>query len=178
MAIYTALQSHLRWVVIFHMTSLVGMYNVPRGVLPKWHLLLQSYDPVAITLGCQLASFYHLHLLFYLLRYHFKCPFSPVRKVFGRPFVKLFALCHQTVVCLSGPVCPVCLSVTLVYCGQTVGWIRMKLGMQVGLGRGHMVLDRDPAPPPKKGVEPHFSAHVCCDQMAAWIKMPCHLVWR
>jgi len=28
--------------------------------------------------------------------------------------------------CLS-----VCLSVTLVYCGQTVGWIKMKLGMQV-----------------------------------------------
>jgi len=27
-----------------------------------------------------------------------------------------------------------CLSVTLVYCGQTVGWIKMKLGVQVGLG--------------------------------------------
>jgi len=25
------------------------------------------------------------------------------------------------------------LSVTLVYCGQTVGWIRMLLGMEVGL---------------------------------------------
>jgi len=42
--------------------------------------------------------------------------------------------------------CPVCLSVclsllsvlplTLVYCVQTVGWINMKLGMQVGLGPG------------------------------------------
>ena len=29
--------------------------------------------------------------------------------------------------------CPVCLSVNLVHCGQTVGWIKMKLGMQVGL---------------------------------------------
>ena len=46
--------------------------------------------------------------------------------VFGRPFVKRFALCYRTVVspvvsvlsCLS---CPVCLSVTLVYCGQTDG---------------------------------------------------------
>jgi len=39
--------------------------------------------------------------------------------------------------------CPVCLSVlsvTLVYCGQTVGRMKMKLGMQVGLGRGHIVL--------------------------------------
>jgi len=53
--------------------------------------------------------------------------------------------------CLS--VCPV-LSVTLVYCGQTVGWIKMKLGMQVGLGSGHIVLDGDAAPLPKKGAEP------------------------
>jgi len=35
-------------------------------------------------------------------------------------------------------VCPVSLSVTLVYCGQTVGWIKVKLGMQVGLGPGHI----------------------------------------
>jgi len=50
--------------------------------------------------------------------------------------------------------CLSCLSVTLVYYGQTVGWIKMKLGMQVGLGPGHIVLDGDPAPLPKKGTEP------------------------
>ena len=44
--------------------------------------------------------------------------------------------------CLS---CPV-LSVTLIYCGQTVEWIKMPLGMEVGLGPGHNVLDGDPAP--------------------------------
>ena len=44
--------------------------------------------------------------------------------------------------CLS---CPV-RSVTLMYCGQTVGRIKMKLGKQVGLGPGHIVLDGDPAP--------------------------------
>ena len=65
--------------------------------------------------------------------------------IFGRPFVKRFALCYQTVVCLSVCLsCPV-LSVTLVYCGQTVGWIKMKLGMQIGLGPGYTVLDGDPA---------------------------------
>jgi len=37
------------------------------------------------------------------------------------------------------------LSVTLVHCGQTVGWIKMKLGMLVGLGPGHIVLGGDPA---------------------------------
>jgi len=44
-----------------------------------------------------------------------------------------------------------CLSVTLVYCGQMVGWIKMKLGMDVGLGPGHIVLDGDPTP---KGAQP------------------------
>ena len=63
--------------------------------------------------------------------------------VFGRPFVKRFALCYQTVVLsvLS------CLSVTFVHCGQTAGWINMKLGMVVGLALGHIALDGDPAPP-------------------------------
>jgi len=59
-----------------------------------------------------------------------------------------------------------------VYCGQTVGWIKMKLGMEVGLSPGHIVLDRDP---PKRGTlaqPPHFSVHVCCGQTAGWIKMP------
>ena len=69
--------------------------------------------------------------------------------------------------CLS-----VCLSVTFVHCGQTVGRIKMKLGMQVGFGRGHYVLDGDPAPLPKGGRSPQFLAHICCSQMAGWIKMP------
>jgi len=33
-----------------------------------------------------------------------------------------------------------------VCCGQTVGWIKMALGVEVGLGPGHIVLDGDPAP--------------------------------
>jgi len=52
---------------------------------------------------------------------------------------------------LSCPVLSVCLTVTLVYCGQTVGSIKMKLGMPVGLRPGHIVLHGDPAPPPQKG---------------------------
>ena len=47
----------------------------------------------------------------------------------------------------------------------------MKLGLQVGLVPGHIVLDGDPAPSPK-GHSPRFSAHICCGQMAVWIKMP------
>ena len=43
-----------------------------------------------------------------------------------------------------------------------------KLGMQVGLGPGHIVLDGDLASLPKKGAEPppQFSAHVYCGQTA------------
>jgi len=40
------------------------------------------------------------------------------------------------------------LSVTLVYCGQKVAWIKIKLGMQADLGPGYIVLDGDPAPFP------------------------------
>ena len=70
--------------------------------------------------------------------------------------------------------CPVSvfLSVTLVYCGQTVGWIKMALGMEVGLGAGHIVLDGDPAPSPKRGQSPQFSANVRCGQTDGWTKMP------
>jgi len=90
--------------------------------------------------------------------------------LFGRSFVKQFTLSYRTVilsVCLS-----VSLSVTLVYCGQTVRWIRMKPGMQVGLDPGHIVLDRDPTPPKKGAQLTKFPAHVCCGQTAGWIKMP------
>ena len=59
---------------------------------------------------------------------------------------------------------------TLVYCGQTVGWIKMKLGLQVGIDPGHIVLDGDPALAPQKGHSPQFSAHICCGQTAGWIK--------
>jgi len=46
----------------------------------------------------------------------------------------------------------------------------MKLGMEVGLGPGHIVLDGDPAPHPK-GHSPQLSAHVYCGQTSGWIKM-------
>ena len=82
----------------------------------------------------------------------------------GRPFVKRFALCYRTVVLCV-------LSVTM-YCDQTVGQIKMKLGMQIGLDPDHTVLHGDQAPPPPKAQPLKFSAHICCGQMAGWIKMP------
>ena len=69
--------------------------------------------------------------------------------------------CPVLSVCLS------CLSVTLVYCGKMVGWIKIKLGMGVGLNPSHIVLDL-----PRKEHNLQFLAHVCCGQTARWIKMP------
>jgi len=62
-----------------------------------------------------------------------------------------------------------CLSVTLVHCGQTVGWIKMALGMEIGLVPGHTVLDGDPAPPRHGNghSSSHFSAHICFSQTDA-----------
>jgi len=50
----------------------------------------------------------------------------------------------------------------------------MPLGMEIGLGPGHTVLDVDPASPPQKKGDAarQFWAHVCCGQTAGWIKMP------
>jgi len=83
-----------------------------------------------------------------------------------------FTLCCHTIICLSCLLCLSVLSVMVVYCGQTVGWIKVKLGMQVGLGPAHIVLNGDPAHASQKGYSPPFSAHACCGQTATWIKMP------
>jgi len=52
------------------------------------------------------------------------------------------------------------------------GWIKMPLGMEVGLGPGDFVLDGDPAPPPQKGSRaPNFRI-VYYAQTVGCIKMP------
>ena len=81
------------------------------------------------------------------------------RPIFSeREFTLTFAICCRPSVCLS--------SVTLVYCCQTVRWIKVKLALEVGLGPSHIVLGGDPASLSKKGTAPQFSAHVCCRQTA------------
>jgi len=61
-----------------------------------------------------------------------------------------------------------------VYCGQTAGWIKTQLGMEVGLGPGHIVLGEDQAPP-KRGAQPSPIFGPCLlwpngwtDQDATW----------
>ena len=52
-------------------------------------------------------------------------------------------------------------------------WIKMSLGMDVGLRPRDFMLDGDPAPPSQKGAEPppKFSAHFYCGQTAGWMKL-------
>ena len=91
-------------------------------------------------------------------------------------FSKVFwaTVCKTVHPMLSDP-CPVCLFVCDVRALWPNGWTtKMKLGMQVGLSPGHIVLDGDPATPPQRGTAPQFSAHICrgqngcMDQDATW----------
>ena len=44
----------------------------------------------------------------------------------------------------------------MVFCDQTVGWIKMPLDTEVGLGPGDTVLDGDPAPSTERGIAAHL----------------------
>ena len=72
------------------------------------------------------------------------------------PFSFWATVCKTARPMLSDP-CPVCLSVCLsvmlVYCSQTVKWIKMPLRAEIGFGPVDIVLDGDPALPEGKGTE-------------------------
>jgi len=81
-------------------------------------------------------------------------------------------LSDRCLLCLS------VLSVTFVHCGQTTEWIKMKLGMQVGLGPDHIVLDGGPVPAPLKWQSPRLNFRPI-SVVAKWLHgSRCHLVWR
>jgi len=65
------------------------------------------------------------------------------------------------------------LSVTLMYCGQMVGWIKMPLATEVGLGLGNIVRWA-PSSSPRNGAQqsPDFLSHVYCGQTDGWIRIP------
>ena len=63
---------------------------------------------------------------------------------------------------------------THICCGHMAAWIKMSLGVDLGLAPGDFVLDGDPVlPSPIRDRPPlQFSTHFYCDQTAACIKMP------
>ena len=64
-----------------------------------------------------------------------------------------------------------------VYCGQTAGWIKMALGMEVRLDQGHIMVDGTQLPSPKRGQSPlNFRPiFIVAKRLDA---SRCHLVWR
>jgi len=73
--------------------------------------------------------------------------------------------------------CRVCL-LTLVYCGQTAGWIKMPLDTEVGLGPGHIVLGGTQLPP-KKWAQPATPSFRPMSVVAKQLDgSRCHLVRR
>jgi len=78
-----------------------------------------------------------------------------------------------TLSCVTDPV----LSVTLVYCGQTVGRIKMKLGMVVDRVPDHIVLDGNPASPQKgHSPLPNFQPMFVVAKRLDGLR--CHLIWK
>jgi len=58
------------------------------------------------------------------------------------------------------------------------GWIKMPLGLEVGLGPGEFVLDGDPAPLPKMGRKPVPNFRPM-SIVAKWLDVSrWHLAWR
>ena len=87
--------------------------------------------------------------------------------VFGQPFVKRFALCSMlSDRCLS------VLSVCDVRALWPNGWMDQDETWHAGRPRPWPHCVRwGPSSPSPKGAQPsQFSAHICCSQMAAWIK--------
>ena len=99
------------------------------------------------------------------------CATILLQTVFGRPFVKRFALCYQTAVCLS------VLSV-LTACNVRAlwpnGWTDQDETWRAGRPRPwpHCVRWGTNSPSLKRRWIPQFSAHVYCGQMTGWIKTP------
>jgi len=66
-----------------------------------------------------------------------------------------------------------------VRCGQTPGWTKMPLGMEVGLGPGDFVFDGDLATARKKGhTHPHPIFGPCLLWPNGWMNEDRHLVWK
>ena len=95
------------------------------------------------------------------------------RAIFWVTFVKLFTLCYWTIV-LSVLPSVFLLSVCNVGVLWPNSWMDQDEDWHGGRPRPrpHCVTWRPCSPSTKEGGAPQFSSHICCGQMAGWIKMP------
>ena len=62
-----------------------------------------------------------------------------------------------------------------VYCGQTAGWIKMALGVEVGFDPGHVVLDGMGTllpSPTRSRTSSNFGPYFYCGQTAVCVRIP------
>jgi len=90
--------------------------------------------------------------------------------IFGRPFVKRFAMCYRTVV-MSVLSCLSLCNVGVLW--PKNGWTDQDETWRPGTPQPWPHCVRwGPSSSSPKGHSRQFSAHICCGQMAAWMKMP------
>jgi len=105
-------------------------------------------------------------------KFGYGCRKADGSRIFGRPFVKRFAVCYRTVVCPVLSVSLPCLCVYNVGVLWPNGWMDQDETWRGGKPQPRPHCIRwGPRSPPLKGHSPQFSAHVCCGQMAGWIKI-------
>jgi len=82
--------------------------------------------------------------------------------------------CLLFVLSVVRPPCPVCLSVCDVGVLWPNAWMDQDESWRAGRPRPwpHCVRWGPSSPSPTGGGAPQFLAHICCGQMAGWIKMP------
>jgi len=110
----------------------------------------------------------HGLLVLFITSYVFNVSSFHYSNVFGRPFVKNVS--PHAIRPLS--VCPICdVDVSLLWPN---GWMDQYETWHAGRPRlwPHCITLGPSSPSPKATELPQFSAHICCDQMARWIKMP------
>jgi len=143
----TVVRLTCRWVHCCHTDNQSATWHIP------------NRNPLQRT--CPLQWITNVHPI---IRWgvHFWAHPSPRAKQHLDQFSRFWATVCKTVRPMPSDRCPV-LFVTLVYCGQTVPWIKVKLGMEPQ-PRPHCV--RWGPSSPKRGRAPQFSANVRCGQTA------------
>jgi len=90
-----------------------------------------------------------------------------VTKFLGRPFVKQFALCYQTIVCPVRSTCNIGVLWPNSWTDQDATWYGGR-----HRPRPHLARWGTSSPPKKRGHSPQFSVQVYCGQTAVCIRIP------
>jgi len=150
--------SDLTYLLIYLVTGFCGSIIPPAQVLEKDRIFTVFKSTVKSTLG--IMNNQHYLNLALINRYAVSVAYVDKYRLFqlcilkcGRCFEDFWVTVCKTVRPILSDRCLSVLSITVVYCGQTVGW-RTPLGIEVGFGPGHITFDGDLAPPQRGTAAP------------------------